>query len=127
MADSTNKVYYFESALSPNIVWVNLNNINLGPGSGVRAVAVEDNYSIIGNIDSQLALSGPIAFLAPTAANTPRAYRTPLACGSRGREQDRLQLVVVAADHRGAGATWLPAAVVPQADLPDRRLLEAAA
>ncbi len=28
VADSTNKVYYFESALSPNIVWVNLNNIN---------------------------------------------------------------------------------------------------
>ena len=70
VADSTNKVYYFESALSPNIVWVNLNNINLGPGSGVRAVAVEDNYSIIGNIDSQLAPAAPIAFLAPTAANT---------------------------------------------------------
>ncbi|MEI7924484.1 MAG: MBL fold metallo-hydrolase, partial [Planctomycetota bacterium] len=54
VADSTNKIYYFESALSPNIVWVNLNNINFNPGSGVRAVAVEENYSIIGNIDSAL-------------------------------------------------------------------------
>ena len=43
VADSTNKIYYFESALSPNIVWVNLNNIPFNPGSGVRAVAVEEN------------------------------------------------------------------------------------
>lgn len=70
VADSTNKVYYFESALSPDIVWVNLDNINLGPGSGVRAVAVEGNYSIIGNIDKELTPAAPIAFLAPTAANT---------------------------------------------------------
>jgi hypothetical protein len=73
VADSTNKIYYFESALSPNIVWVNLNNVNLGPGSGIRAVKVEENYSIIGNVDSQLAPAKPIAYLAPTAANTPQA------------------------------------------------------
>jgi hypothetical protein len=72
VADSTNKVYYFESALSPNIVWVNLKNVNLGPGSGTRAVAVENNYSIIGNIDKALAPAQPITYLAPTAANTPK-------------------------------------------------------
>ena len=77
VADSTNKIYYFESALSPNIVWVNLNNVNLGPGSGIRAVKVEENYAIIGNIDSQLAPAKPIAFLAPTAANTPRPSASP--------------------------------------------------
>ncbi len=71
VADSTNKVYYFESALSPNIVWVNLDKINLGPGSGIRAVAVEGNYSIIGNIDDQLAPAKPISFLTQTAANAP--------------------------------------------------------
>lgn len=71
VADSTTRVYYFESALSPNVVWVNLNRINLGPGSGIRAVKVEENYEIIGNIDSQLAPAKPIAFLAPTPDNTP--------------------------------------------------------
>jgi len=76
VADSTNKIYYFESALSPNIVWVNLNNINFKPGSGVRAVAVEENYSIIGNIDNALKPTKPINFLAPTAANTPKANAT---------------------------------------------------
>jgi choloylglycine hydrolase len=70
VADSTNKIYYFESALSPNIVWLNLNDINLGPGSGIRAVKVEENYSIIGNIDNALAPAAPINYLEPTAANT---------------------------------------------------------
>ena len=79
VADETNKIYYFESALSPNIVWVNLNNINFAPGSGVRAVAVEENYSIIGNIDNALKPAAPIAFLAPTPANTVQPSATPTA------------------------------------------------
>jgi choloylglycine hydrolase len=76
VADSTNKIYYFESALSPNIVWVNLNDINLGPGSGIRAVKVEENYSIIGNIDKALDPAAPISYLAPTAANTAQPKAT---------------------------------------------------
>jgi choloylglycine hydrolase len=73
VADSTNKIYYFESALSPNIVWVNLNNVNLGPGSGIRAVKVEENYSISGNIDKALAPAAPISYLKPTADNVPQS------------------------------------------------------
>jgi len=86
VADSTNKIYYFESALSPNIVWVNLNNINFTPGSGVRAVAVEENYSIIGNIDNALKPAEPIKFLAPTAANTVQPSVTPPATTSAAPE-----------------------------------------
>ncbi|MCW1958385.1 MAG: linear amide C-N hydrolase [Mycobacterium sp.] len=76
VADSTNKIYYFESALSPNIVWVDLNKINFVPGSGIRAVKVEENYAIIGNIDNQLTPAKSISFLAPTAANTPQPGET---------------------------------------------------
>lgn len=66
VADLTNKVYYFESTLSPNIVWANLRELNLAPGSGVRAVAVEnDNDTNIGNIDAKFAPAAPITFLAP--------------------------------------------------------------
>lgn len=65
VADSTSKVYYFESTLSPDIVWVNLNAVNLSPGSGVRAAAVEGDYSLIGNIDARLTPAQPIRFLAP--------------------------------------------------------------
>jgi penicillin V acylase-like amidase (Ntn superfamily) len=86
VADSTTKVYYFESALSPNIVWVNLNNINFAPGSGVRAVAVEENYSIIGNIDKELKPAAPIRFLAPPA--NPPAGAAPAATGSGTTRSD---------------------------------------
>lgn len=65
IADSTNKVYYFESTLSPNIVWVNLNHLNFDPGSGIRAVPVEDNYSLIGSINGDLFPTEPISFLTP--------------------------------------------------------------
>lgn len=77
VADSTAKTYYFESTLSPNIVWVNLNKVDLDPGSGTRAVAVEGDYSMIGNIDDRLAPAKPISFLAPTPANTPQPGVTP--------------------------------------------------
>ena len=89
VADSTNKIYYFESALSPNVVWIDLNKVNLGPGSGTRAVAVENNYSIIGNISNQLAPAKPISYLAPTAANTPAAVqpgeKTPAAAPAEAK------------------------------------------
>jgi hypothetical protein len=88
VADSTNKIYYFESALSPNIVWVNLNNINFAPGSGVRAVAVEENYSIIGNIDNALKPAESIKFLAPTAANTVQPNVTSSAAPSAAPQVD---------------------------------------
>jgi len=84
VADSTNRIYYFESALSPNIVWVNLNKVDFAPGSGVRAVKVEENYSIIGNVDDALAPVAPISFLSPavqspTAANAPPGVTAPQA------------------------------------------------
>lgn len=79
VADSTHKVYYFESTLSPNIVWVNLNKVDLGPGSGIRAVAVEGDFSVIGNLDDKLTPAKPIAFVAPNAANTSPPSATPAA------------------------------------------------
>ena len=56
---------------------MNIDKVNLGPGSGTRAVAVEGDYSVIGNIDSQLAPAKPIAFRAPTAANIGQPSVTP--------------------------------------------------
>ena len=105
VADSTNKVYYFESALSPNIVWVNLKNVNLGPGSGTRAVAVENNYSIIGNIDKALAPAQPITFLAPTAANAPAA-NAPAVTAPAAVQPDDKAPAVAHADHKSGFKAW---------------------
>ena len=101
VADSTTKIYYFESALSPNIVWVNLNNINFAPGSGVRAVAVEENYSIIGNIDTELKPAAPVRFLAPQP-NPP----APAAPGPGTSESDATG--TTEQSKKGFGWWWIP-------------------
>ena len=63
--DQTHLVYYFESALSPNIVWANLSKIDFSPGSGVRSLTVEGNYEIMGNVNAAFQPAKPISFLAP--------------------------------------------------------------
>ena len=63
--DQRHRVYYFESALSPNIVWVDLKALDFSPGSGGRRVRVEGNDALIGNINANLEPSDPITYLAP--------------------------------------------------------------
>jgi len=63
--DQKNRIYYFDSALSPNLVWVNLGNIDFSPGSGVRSLKIEGNNDVIGNIDKAFSPSKPVDFLAP--------------------------------------------------------------
>ncbi len=53
LIDQKNGVYYFDSALSPQMVWVNLNQIDLKSGSGVRAIKIEGNEALQGNVNRQ--------------------------------------------------------------------------
>lgn len=57
--------YYFESTLSPTIVWVDLTRIDFTAQAGVRALKVEDNDAIAGNVNAALRRAGPIVFLGP--------------------------------------------------------------
>ena len=68
LIDQKNRVYYFDSALSPQMVWLNLNQIDLGPGSGVRAIKIEGNDTLQGNVTRQLQPAPAIRFLAPKEA-----------------------------------------------------------
>jgi penicillin V acylase-like amidase (Ntn superfamily) len=68
LIDQKNRVYYFDSALSPQMVWLNLNQIDLGPGSGVRAIKIEGNDTLQGNVTRQLQPAPAIRFLAPKGA-----------------------------------------------------------
>lgn len=65
--DQTRKVYYFESALSPSIVSVDLKQVNFAPGSGIRAVPLEGDagFHLQGNINDQFKPAKPISYLAP--------------------------------------------------------------
>lgn len=60
-----NGVYYFDSALSPQMVWLNLRQLDFSPGSGIRAIAIETNPSLQGNLNAQLRPGTAIRFLAP--------------------------------------------------------------
>ncbi|MFO1039957.1 MAG: linear amide C-N hydrolase [Geminicoccaceae bacterium] len=65
--DHTRGVYYFESALSPDIVWVNLGEIDFRPESGIRAVALEgpSGFALMGKINGAFQPAAPIAYLKP--------------------------------------------------------------
>jgi len=65
LLDQKNGVYYFDSALSPQMVWLNLRQIDFSPGSGIRAIAIETNPSLQGKLDAQLRPGTAIRFLAP--------------------------------------------------------------
>ena len=66
--DHTRKVYYFESALSPSVVAVDLKQIDFAPGSGVRSVALEGEagWKLQGNINKEFQPAKPISYLAPS-------------------------------------------------------------
>jgi penicillin V acylase-like amidase (Ntn superfamily) len=65
--DHTRKHYYFESALSPFIVMVDLAKLDLSPGSGVRSIALEgsEGLSLIGEISGAFKSAKQINYLAP--------------------------------------------------------------
>ena len=63
--DQTNRRYYFESTLSPNIVWADLAQIDFSPGTGIRSVRVEENDEIIGNVNKSFEEAKNIVILAP--------------------------------------------------------------
>ena len=63
--DQKNLRYYFESTLSPNIVWADLNKIDFSPKSGIRNLKVEGNDEIIGNINKDFKATKNFPFLAP--------------------------------------------------------------
>lgn len=65
LLDQKNRIYYFDSALSPQMVWLNLNTIDVRPGSGIRAVRIEGNDTLQGKVNDKLQPAAPIRFLAP--------------------------------------------------------------
>jgi choloylglycine hydrolase len=52
-ADLANKVYFYESATSPNLVWVKLDDLDLDQGSGIRKLDLVTQPDLIGNVTDQ--------------------------------------------------------------------------
>ena len=53
LADSTNRLYFFQAANSPNMFWVDLKKVNFAKGSPVLAVSGSDT-ALNGEISSKL-------------------------------------------------------------------------
>ena len=63
VSDQTNKVYYFDSATSPNAFWVPLGDVDLKDGAPVKKLSVAGGKVYSGSAAGQFAPAEPFAFL----------------------------------------------------------------
>ena len=63
VSDQTNKVYYFESTLSPNTFWVDLKKMDFNPKSGIKKLTLTDGEIYTGEANRAFKPSKPFQFL----------------------------------------------------------------
>ncbi len=62
--DSTDRVYFFESTLRPNIVWLRLDGLDLSPGEPVLKLDLVNGGDLVGDVTAAFKPGEPFAFLA---------------------------------------------------------------
>jgi penicillin V acylase-like amidase (Ntn superfamily) len=62
-ADLTDRVYYYESTISPNVIWVNLDKLHLKKGGPVLKLDLVNNLDRSGNVTGRFKRSKPFEFL----------------------------------------------------------------
>lgn len=65
VADLTNRVYYYESTVSPSVIWVNLNKLPLQQGKPVLLLDLVRDPDQVGNVTSHFQPAQPFKFLSP--------------------------------------------------------------
>jgi len=65
VSDQKNRVYYFENTASPGLVWVKLDKIDFGPGTGTRKLTLIGHPDILGDQSDKFEKAEPFKFLAP--------------------------------------------------------------
>jgi len=63
VADQKELVYYFETALTPNIFWVDLKKIDFSEKAAVRKLNLSDNETYAGEVSAEFKKSKPLEFL----------------------------------------------------------------
>ncbi len=66
VADHKNKVYFFDSATSPNTFWVPISELNMAEGASPRKLTLSEGKVYAGNAASDFELAEPFAFLPAT-------------------------------------------------------------
>lgn len=63
VSDQKNKVYYFETTLTPNVFWVNLNKMDFQEGAPVRKLSLMNGEIYAGDTADAFKVSKPFKFL----------------------------------------------------------------
>jgi penicillin V acylase-like amidase (Ntn superfamily) len=63
VADHTNRRYFFESVRSPNVFWVNLDNLDFAVGSPIKKLTLTDGSVFSGDTSAQFQPTEPMKFL----------------------------------------------------------------
>ncbi|MNL43204.1 Linear amide C-N hydrolase, choloylglycine hydrolase family [compost metagenome] len=75
VADLTKGMYFYESVMSPNIVWVDTAKLNYAKGQQVQKIALAKNYELIGDVTSQFKPTKMFNFLKPDVQQDLKAAR----------------------------------------------------
>lgn len=62
VADATDRIYFYESTLSPNIVWIRLEGLDLSAGAPVRKLDLVRDVDLDGDVTAAFKPSEPLAF-----------------------------------------------------------------
>jgi len=63
VSDHKNRVYYYESALSPNVFWLDLKEIDFSPKAKVKKLSVINQEVYAGNAADELVVAKPFEFM----------------------------------------------------------------
>jgi hypothetical protein len=59
--------FFFAPALSPQMVWLNLNELDFDAGTGVRLISIETDFFLQGKLNDKLQNTTAISFLSPSS------------------------------------------------------------
>jgi len=62
VADHTHGRYYYESTLSPNVIWVDLKKFDFAPGSGTKVLHLGEESDFCGEVNAHFEASKPLEF-----------------------------------------------------------------
>lgn len=63
VSDQKNKVYYFESTLYPNVIWVDFKELNFEKNAPIKKLDLVSGKTYVGNTANQFIASAPFKFL----------------------------------------------------------------
>lgn len=66
VSDLTNRVYYFESTTSPNIIWVRLDELDFSNGAPLKKIDLVNGTDHVGNVSSKFKITEQFEWAKPT-------------------------------------------------------------